>query len=796
MLASMLVIMILPVTAASAQVSGGLLPDPIGSPWLTRTLRRQVAPSVVEWIEIENAHEAYLEAFKVLQEGELARYRSFLEESMSGVPDAQTIRKFIRKLEGLRRLIESSDAVLFSEIEEILTEPKREFLVRLRNLRALERLTVAYGSSRSDRAVPLWAVVEEWERDLPPDQQGLVAPILVAYESTLVSALHLWRKSQDQMLIALADELNRSGIDRIDSTDPDSDTMQAFREALRSAKAKTSVASASVSKLNERLIRSLGNVTTLIDHRRIRTAHTQLLSDGRIQADPMRFVSTMERMLSTEDLDAEVRDELLSAFTEYAAVDDRHVRNMLQLIEGPESEDENRLASFDAVRVDLARQFRERISLIAERSERDDLRIISSSGGLRDRDENNGGSSENISIVDQISAGRGGAGHFICRPISRREFELMVDGIVPESWQMAIIDTIYDDYIQAWKSRVEPFNVSCGVAQSNVRRYDPSKPQLVIVDMDQLRTSYDLASTAATEIEFIDANFFESLISTCSDGQRNYIERLFCARSLGVFLRGTDALFRPREVAFSRPNIMVEIEGLALSAQESEDVASVLDVHSAAMLEAGRSARDIRMEVEFESHRLNNEMSRRISEENAMSADYGIAFRDLSGRMASKHGAAMQHWFDSESEFRELVRAVLSDENRLLFDESWKRASNPMVYQTNEDAGGILMQALDLEDLTDDQSVALSQVLTDHRADWNAISDEMAAINLLLRNFGALSDEDSFETWRVLEQAFSRLSFERREVDMRALRRLALYLNDTQRKRFSALQDFDHASGN
>ena len=135
------IMMLLHAAPVSAQVSGDLLPDPIGSDWLTRTLRSQVAPSVVEWIEIENAHEAYLESFGVLQDGELDRYRSFLEKSMSGVPDDQTIRTFIRKLDGIRRLIASADAVLFAEIEEILEESKRDSFSRLRTLRALERLT-------------------------------------------------------------------------------------------------------------------------------------------------------------------------------------------------------------------------------------------------------------------------------------------------------------------------------------------------------------------------------------------------------------------------------------------------------------------------------------------------------------------------------------------------------------------------------------------------------------------------------------------------------------------------------
>merc|ERR1711965_193130 len=153
---------------------------------------------------------------------------------------------------------------------------------------------------------------------------------------------------------------------------------------------------------------------------------------------------------------------------------------------------------------------------------------------------------------------------------------------------------------------------------------------------------------------------------------------------------------------------MDELEKIELSPAESARIGDVLKAESSAMLEAGHRARDIRMEVELESHRLNDEMSRKMAESDAMSADYGLAFRELSDRMATTHGAAMQDWFDSESAFRESIRLALTNENRLSFDDIWKRASNPMVYRTGDDAGALLDQALQMENITADQTVALT----------------------------------------------------------------------------------------
>ena len=480
--------------------------------------------------------------------------------------------------------------MLFAEIEEILEESKRASLARVRTLRALQRLTVAYGASQSDRAAPLWSILDDWEEDLPAERRKPVVAVLTGYESDLVAALETWRRAQDQMLVALADELNRGGINRIESSNPDSEAMQAFQEALRVARLKTTNAAAAVSRLNERVVRSLQDVTSPLDHRRVRTAHQQLLTDGLVSADPLRFVSTIERMLSVADLDSSVREQLMAVFMEYAAVDDRHVRGMIDLIEADDAPDRERLQSVSDVRVDLAGRFRQRLERIAGDSGRSDLRIISRSGGLRDRDDDSTRASEDLSIVDQISAGRGGAGHFICRPVARREFETIVAGIAPESWQQAIIDTIYQDYLQAWKTRVKPIEDACDRAQSNVPRYDPESPRAVSMDMDQLRESYRLASIAVLELEAIDAEFFESLLSTCVESQRNLIRRRACERSLAMLLRGTDALFRPRETAFVRPNIMSELEKIDLSPEESERVARVLVERSVSLLENGRQA--------------------------------------------------------------------------------------------------------------------------------------------------------------------------------------------------------------
>ena len=94
------------------QVSAELLPDPIDSRDLTRLLQRHVKPSVVQWMLIEDAHHAYLDRFKELEQSEFIRHRAYVAKHMSGVPDASAIREFIRRLNSIRKVISAEDDVL------------------------------------------------------------------------------------------------------------------------------------------------------------------------------------------------------------------------------------------------------------------------------------------------------------------------------------------------------------------------------------------------------------------------------------------------------------------------------------------------------------------------------------------------------------------------------------------------------------------------------------------------------------------------------------------------------------
>ena len=308
------------------------------------------------------------------------------------------------------------------------------------------------------------------------------------------------------------------------------------------------------------------------------------------------------------------------------------------------------------------------------------------------------------------------------------------------------------------------------------------------MDAEALRRSYALAQDATAKSGTVDAMFFRNLSAPISESQQGTLERLRIARALDLYLRGTDPIFSPMEIAFRRPNIFSHLEELKLTAEERARIHMFLDARSKSLLEAARKARDVRFETELRIHELNQRMSQQLASGAIGSTEYGIAYRKLSNEMAERHGEQIQEWKLAEEEFQRDLVSLLDKENAQVFERSWKRESNPAVYRDLNEVGGPIRQALELDDLTGEQVGAIASILAEYEVAWEKLSDEMATVYEEIKDFGALSGPETYDGFHALEQRFKQLEFEREEANRRALRRLALYLSPEQRLRIRALQ--------
>ena len=164
----------------------------------------------------------------------------------------------------------------------------------------------------------------------------------------------------------------------------------------------------------------------------------------------------------------------------------------------------------------------------------------------------------------------------------------------PEPWQQAVLDTIHDDYLEAWTSEVAPVSRLCSEAHAAVFTVDP-ETMLRVADIEPFRDAYAHARDGAIRSREIEDRFFDDLsVALNEDQQGTTAAQQVCpvARSLPARDR---PLFSPSEMGFRPANVIEVIEGLPLSVETLAEVDEHLLRRGPALLESAAVARDIRM---------------------------------------------------------------------------------------------------------------------------------------------------------------------------------------------------------
>ena len=788
-----------------AQGTRGQLPDPAESRTLSRHLERFVAPTVQQWQRIEDLHEAYLERFAALREGDLARFLAFVEREMAGVPDAATAREFLRRLQNARRRIDEEDARLHAGIDELLEEAQRPGLNRVRLARQRESLASGLAESGNSQVFDIWSILDEHAHVLGAEVIKALDPVMIGYEQELTAALRVWRAAQESMFLVLVEELQARGLGELSAADATPEQMQeavqAIRLAFDSAQAESRVAQDRVRKLNDRTIKRLEELLGPMHGRRIRMAHVERASRKTIRRDPGRIERTIARLLALEDLDSEVRDGVLSVRGTHRSIDDRHVARMLEAwpeldrqrsvvvdddIEafGTIAEIRETLETSARQRTELAESSRDALLDIIEPTGRRDLVAIIERGGL-EVDEDAG--SKGTEALSERDPERGGPGDFMPKRLSRRDLERICRGLGPEPWQQAVIDTIHRDYVETWRAGVDPIVQSARSAHASVHGVD-TETMLPTTDVEQLRRAYALARDAVERITVIDGDFFDDLAVALNEDQLPALLRSRTRRALDRCLRGTDPFFDPAGMAFRPANLIAVLDGIELDDDESARVDSYLAESAPGLIAAARVARDVRFASELRLHELNMRMAAGMAEGTLTSSDHGIEYRRLSDAMALEHGEHVEAWRRMHDQVVSGLVERLGPGSRENYTRAWKQASNPYVYRDANCAIAPIEQVLQIPDLSSEQLDAVAAILAEYDAEWSALCEDMVVIREKMKMFGADSSPEDYDLWRTLDADYRALEFRRDEASIKALRRVSRYLEPEQRSRVRALR--------
>ena len=810
-LAGLLPLLLLVVsTTAFAQGTGEQLPDPMGSRVLSRDLDRFVSPTVSQWGLIEDLHEAYLERFALLRDGDIARFLEFAQKEMGAVPDARTAKEFVRRLDATRARINEEDARLFGEIAEILDEGQLAGLNRVRLARERESLTSGFAAQ--EPGIDLWEILTSFEREIGPEGFTTIDPVLIGYEEELTAGLRAWRKAQTSMFMVLVEELQNRGLGEVyGNASANSEEAQKAIKAFQAAYESAQVEGLKVRQRIESLDRkSFERIESLLGEdvgRRVRMACVERASEGRIPRDPLNVDRTFTRLLEKDELSPDQRDQLQVLRRGMHTADDRHVVRMTELLQEL-SEIEDPLMRFEIVLdsedpvLEQIRKLRESIderaglrAALAESTHSELLRlfeasasprqiaIIESGGRNTELEEDRPEYPESSSVRNPR---RGGPSDFIPERLTRRELERIRRELDPEPWQQAILDTIHEDYVAAWKNQIAPIDEQCSSAQASIYSVNPDTKRQK-ADVSKLQLAYAHAHDATERIVDLERSFFDDLGGAMSSKQESALLRFRLERELDRYLRGTDPFFSPGQTAYRPANVFEVVDELELDPEKSSRLDAYFMSEGVEFLEQARLARDLRFNSEQRFHEMNIRLSQGMADGTLTSTDHGLEYRRISDELSGQYGEQVEAWNLAQTGFIEGLSQRLDPEPKALFLSAWKRATNPYVYRDPNSATVPIDLSLQFSDLTSEQLDAIAEVLAEYDREWNRLSSDMVVLKKQLNGFGANSSPDEYGTWQALQQRYAALDFERNEASHRALRRLHRYLTPEQRRRIRAL---------
>ena len=810
--AGLLPFLLLVVSATTfAQGTGEQLPDPMGSRALSRDLERFVSPTVSQWGLIEDLHEAYLERFALLRDGDIARFLEFTEAEMGGVPDARTAKEFVRRLDATRAKIDEEDARLLGEIAEILDEEQLTGLNRVRLARERESLNSGFAAEQP--GIDLWEILTSFEQAIGPDGFTTIDPVLIGYEQELTAGLKAWRKAQASMFMVLVEELQNRGLGEVygnasATSEEAQKAIKAFQAAYESAQLEGLEVRQRIESLDRKAFERIESLLEEGVGRRVRMACVERASKGRIPRDPLNVDRIFTRLLEQDALSPERRDQLQVLRRGMHAADDRHVARMTELLQEL-SDLEDPLKRFDVVldsedpRLERIERLRESLeeqagfrSALAESTRSELLRlfeasdsprqiaIIESGGRNPELEDDRREYTESLSARDPR---RGGPSDFIPDRLTRRDLDGIRSRLAPEPWQQAILDTIHADYVDAWRLEVAPIASQCNSALAAVYTVDPESGRRN-ADIEQMRRAYAHAQDALERVVRIENRFFDDLAAALSSSQAAALRRCRLERELERQLCGTDPFFNPTELAFRPANVLEVLASQELTPEQWNRLDAYLDASAAEVIEAARVARGLRFNSEQRFHEMNIRLSAGLAAGTMSSADHGIEYRRVSDQLAEQYGDQVKEWNRLNEAFREGIRRELDPSLRSAFDADWNRSANPLVYRDPNAAFESIEQALRLPDLTSDQLDAIAKLLDEYDRSWNELSIRMASVHAEKKRFGANTDEEAFDQWRALDQRYRASDFERKEASLRALRRLSRYLQPDQRLKIRGLR--------
>ena len=787
----------------SAALAQGLpmFPDPINTKTLVQYADR-LELSVDQRLALEPLHDAYLDRFRRLRDKDMQAFQDHLLDiainfmrSRFEIPERTELEQLIQEFEHVQSKIAGVDRSLFNEIEAILDDQQHLKLQRVRKQRRIQALrTVSLnigGNFNSGARADLVELVEGLE--LSADEAALVEPVLVGYESVLLSrakVLHgVLRAATTDMLDTL-DELGLRDMtpEQMMQLGENQELLEALRTKFDEASVPFQKAVHDISKLNLKTVRELMNVLSEGKTAELRDRYYKRVYQA-VYLSPGSYRRRYAEAVKLDNIAADLIEQIQLQRNEFVRQDDKLIDKLVDVVEESREyrtmevlNEENpetlyaKLGDLPTRRVAL----RKRADATLEALLGPELFAETTKQILAAKQ---GGPAEQPVVVQEPDrpprVTRDGelasdvASHADQRvkdprlpnPISAGEFQRFVRRSNIGQGDSAVLDLLYQDYREKFDEILFiPLN--------------PDK-QVGADDSDQPKPEEDeLLPQRLIALHEADGRFFDDVaIMAANEQQSKFVERLRLLRQRNVYhdvTTGYGPSWGDRGGIVDLVELVYEVE---LDQSTLQRISAVLDTYE---IDVGPAFEE-RLEL-AKSAKRRLDAARRAGDSDA---GPGVA------------EAIMEKWRQEQQrliENRRRISAiaeshlaqVLSELSPVAAQElrfAYNRRAFPDVYRDSIEIEKSIASILRLPNLADAQRTQIDAIARNFRARFMEISDKGIAI---LRERERESSRSSFgmPSRAMIERELQRerLEFDRDEICARAMMHLHLALSEAQRE--------------
>ncbi len=788
-------------SAATAQGTSGMLPDPISSRDLEGYARR-LGLDEFQRLAIDPLHEQYREAFRRLREDDIAKLLKQTTEMTGGgfsMPQRQKVERLLKDMKRTFKKIEQLDSRLFSQMDVVLTDEQRTLMPRVRLARARQRYhNGAMGGGGFGSQATRVDLSEIYARlELSPQELEATDPLIASYERRLTPAIEKLYEATMTMTLDMLDAFEAAGMTDLDMTDPESaqQMMETMRVVWQDLGKNMQKKSAAIADLNRKTLKSVQARLAPNNARKLRYDYYSRAYPT-APKDPMSAQIRLKAALRLKQLTEDQRLAITDAAQTHQRSHDRITEEMIKFIE---QYNEGR-SMFDFVlNQDAWKDYNEKLQSFSGRwrelNEAANASLDAQLGTELAAKLNDPRAAREMILAEAESeTGEATAQDppneqprdQFGRPlgpvvaISAHELDRYAEKLRLTDEQQAVVQLLHEEYRSKYAEQAKQ---QAQKAQEELLALQDDPSGRARIDIQ--RWIQDTQDRTVKALDAADEAFFRDLALVLSEtAPTEQLDRLRLARQRRLLGQ------RPNQYPFGFPgtesnessvDLSALVDDSEIDAVKTDDIDALLKGYEKTITGAFRNRYEVGLVAQRRQTEAMAEMMRRRQEGDtdgaiALSMEYQQTLQDVRKLVEEADKVITQLNRDTLQQ----IIAALDDRSARKFRAAYRRKAFPNVYNEPNSGEKYLEAALKLRKLSDDQRLAIELHGVEYQPVYENLCNQMVEIQSQSSIGGGFSDPGYMQEYMQRQQKLEVIKFDRSELNAQARRRLRQILTPEQ----------------